>query len=192
MKNPDFDEIYASFREPVLRYLSRLVSAEDAEGLAQETFVKVSRGLGGFKGESKLSTWIFRIATNTALDRLKRPARKAELRQDDELQHERLRSEALPVDKRLEQKQMSECVRGVMDELPPDYRIAIVLSEIDELTGPEMAEVLGVSVEAAKVRLHRARKKLKGLLDKRCDFVHDERNVLGCVPKPTVIKFRKN
>jgi len=186
MTGMDFDKIHEEFRGPVLRYLSRLVPESDAEDLAQEVFVKVSGGLAGFRGDSKLSTWIYRIATNTALDRLKSPAGRAE----HEEPGDELPSGETPVDKRLEQEQMSECVQRVIDELPPDYRVAIVLSELGELSGPELAEVLGITEGAAKIRLHRARERLRELLDKRCDFVRDERNVFCCVPKPSPIRFR--
>jgi len=192
MTDRDFNEIYEEFRGPVTRYLSRLVSEGEAEDLAQEVFVKDSGGLSGFRGGSKLSTWIYRIATNTALDRLKSPSGRTIQAAAGDTDGDILPSPDTPLDKRLEQEQMSECVQSVIDELPPDYRVAIVLSEIGGLSGPEMAEVLGVSEGAAKIRLHRARERLRELLDKRCDFVRDERNVFCCVPKPTPIKFRKD
>jgi RNA polymerase sigma-70 factor (ECF subfamily) len=59
----DFEEVYKEFHPKILRYLSRMAGEEAAEGIAQETFVKVNRGLENFKGESKLSTWVYRIAT---------------------------------------------------------------------------------------------------------------------------------
>jgi len=192
MNGMDFDKIYEEFRGPVLRYLSRLVPESDAEDLTQEVFVKVSGGMADFRGDSKLSTWIYRIATNTALDRLKSPAGRQMRDGVPDEPGDTLPSPDTPVDKRLEQQQMSECVQRVIDELPPDYRVAIVLSELGELSGRETAEVLGISEGAAKIRLHRARERLRSLLDNRCDFVRDERNVFCCVPKPSPLKFRKD
>src|SRR3990170_8809769 len=70
----DFDALYIRYRPGIVRYLSRIVGRHEAEYLAQEVFVKVGRGLPGFRGESRISTWIYRIATNAALDRLRKPS----------------------------------------------------------------------------------------------------------------------
>ncbi len=70
----DFQDIFADFQPKILRYLSRMVGEMEAEDLTQETFVKVSQAFESFRGESKLSTWIYRIATNTALDRMRSPS----------------------------------------------------------------------------------------------------------------------
>jgi RNA polymerase sigma-70 factor (ECF subfamily) len=67
----DFQEIYTEFQPRILQYLSRMMDPAEAEDVAQEVFEKVNRSLDGFKGRSKLSTWIYRIATNTAIDRLR-------------------------------------------------------------------------------------------------------------------------
>jgi RNA polymerase sigma-70 factor (ECF subfamily) len=72
----EFEEIYAEFQPKILNYLSRLMRRNEAEDTAQEVFTKVSRGLDSFKGQSRLSTWIYRIATNTAIDKLRTPAYK--------------------------------------------------------------------------------------------------------------------
>jgi len=73
--NPqDFPALYSEFYPKITRYLRRLVGEAEAEDVAQETFVKVSRSLDGFRGESRLSTWIYRIATNTAMDHLRKPS----------------------------------------------------------------------------------------------------------------------
>src|SRR5512147_1627213 len=70
----DFAEIYDSYQPKILRYLSHFIGESDAEDLTQETFVKVHRSLGSFRGASQLSTWIYRIATNTALDKMRHPS----------------------------------------------------------------------------------------------------------------------
>ncbi|KKM96896.1 hypothetical protein LCGC14_1173560, partial [marine sediment metagenome] len=75
-RNLDFNTIYEEFQQKILHYVTRMVGPSDAEGVTQETFIKVSRSLDTFKGDSKLSTWIYRIATNTALDRIKSAANK--------------------------------------------------------------------------------------------------------------------
>ena len=70
---PEFQDIYTAFNEKVRRYLARLVGEAEAEDLTHEVFIKASKALDDFRGESSLSTWIYRIATNTALDRLRSP-----------------------------------------------------------------------------------------------------------------------
>ena len=72
----EFQKIYDDHYPRIVRYLRRLVGDSEAEDVAQEVFVKVHQSLDGFRGESKLSTWIYRIATNTAMDRLKSPSSK--------------------------------------------------------------------------------------------------------------------
>lgn len=72
----DFKKIYDEYYERVTRYVTRIVGQNDSEDVAQEVFEKISEGLGNFRGESSLSTWIYRIATNAALDKLRTPAFK--------------------------------------------------------------------------------------------------------------------
>jgi RNA polymerase sigma factor (sigma-70 family) len=81
-------------------------------------------------------------------------------------------------------REMSECVRDYVDQLPTDYRTVVVLSELEELPDREIAEVLGISLEAAKIRLHRARARLRRMLDQGCDVSRDESNELTCEPRP--------
>ncbi len=75
---PDFQEIYNDYYPKLVRYLTRLAGEADAEDLTQETMVKISSGLDGFRGDSTLSTWIYRIATNVARDRFRSAAFKAD------------------------------------------------------------------------------------------------------------------
>ena len=73
-----FQQVYDEYHARVLRYLTRMVGAAEAEDLTQEVFVKIGQALETFRGESRLSTWIYRIATNAALDRLRRPSARRE------------------------------------------------------------------------------------------------------------------
>lgn len=75
---PDFKEIYSDYYPKLVRYLTGLVGEADAEDLTQEAMVKISKGLENFRGESSLSTWIYRIATNVARDRFRSAAYKAD------------------------------------------------------------------------------------------------------------------
>ena len=185
-----FSSIYDEFYTKILQYLKRMVGEFEAEELTQTVFEKVSKNLSTFKGDSKLSTWIYRVATNTALDRLQSQSFKysfagplaplpISLPEAEPVVSNSSRTPAAP-DKKVIQNEMSECVREFVDRLPPDYRTIIVLNEFEGLTNKEIAEVLEISLDSAKIRLHRARKRLKESLADGCDFYIDERSVLAC------------
>jgi len=84
--------------------------------------------------------------------------------------------------KEFEQHQMGECVQDKIRLLPESYQTVLALFDLMEFSHQEIAEILDISVENVKVRLHRARKKLKTILEEKCRFEVDERNVLICDP----------
>lgn len=172
-----FEEIYADFAPRIRRYLARLTDDQQALDLCQEAFVRVHQGLAGFRGESSLSTWIYRIATNVALDRVRKAGIGSE-----ELDDGAVADSAPPTDERAARSEMSECVREFVDRLPARYRAVLVLSDVEELSDREIADVIGTSVEAAKIRLHRARARLRAELQRGCVVSRDERNELYCEP----------
>ncbi|UCH80255.1 MAG: sigma-70 family RNA polymerase sigma factor, partial [Nitrospiraceae bacterium] len=119
-----FQDIYSEYHQKILRYISKLVSNEEAEDITQEVFEKINRGLSGFKGESQLSTWIYRIATNASLDKLRSPSFKRtteELIEEAEDRNAWTSHQKAPVDQQLIRKEMSECVQEHIDKLPSDY-----------------------------------------------------------------------
>ncbi len=188
----DFSTIYSEYYPKIVRYLKRLVGELEAEDTAQEVFVKINRSLESFRGESSLSTWIYRIATNMAMDHLRKPSSRI-LQPVEECDEE----DAGPVDTApqhdtlLVRKDMNACIRGIVDSLPEDYRTVLVLSEFEGLPNAEIAEVLGISLDTTKIRLHRARTKLRKALETHCNFYRDERNELSCDPKTTRLTFLK-
>jgi RNA polymerase sigma-70 factor (ECF subfamily) len=191
----NFKEIYKEFHPKILHYVARLTGHYDCEDVTQEVFEKVSRHLDDFKGKSKLSTWVYRIATNTALDRLKSPS----LKQNTEELTEQMDNKDVwdylkkhSIDQQLIRKEMGECVREHLNKLSPDYKAVIVLSELEGFKNKEIANILQISLENVKIRLHRARSSLKKILDEACDFYHNEQNILACDRKPTFIKFKKS
>jgi len=190
----DFEKIYDEYYQRIVKYLIRIAGPNDAEDIAQNVFGKISGSLGGFKGKSKLSTWIYRIATNTAIDRLRSAAYrhvKEECTIEDavgpEAQGDSADHKPPATDQVLIRKEMSECVNEFIDKLPQDYRTVIVLSELEHLSNRKIAEILNISKENVKIRLHRARAKLKEALNDGCDFYHNEENVLVCDRKPSQI-----
>ena len=186
----NFSSVYDEFYNKILHYVKRLVGEFEAEEVAQTAFEKINKNLSSFRGDSKLSTWIYRVATNTALDRLKSqsfkyssagPLAPLPINLPEAEKPVSCASPALESpDKKLVRNEMSECVREFVDRLPPDYRTIIVLKDFAGLTNKEIAEVLEISTDSAKIRLHRARKRLKESLAAGCDFYIDERSVLAC------------
>ena len=187
---PEFDAVHEAYRSRIVRYLARLVGEHEAEDLAQEVFVRVARGLPAFRGDSRLSTWIYRVARNVAVDRLRggpplwttRPAPSGAAEGDDEAREEAGTADS--AEQALIRGEMSSCVRNLVDGLPENDRAVIVLGEMGELRDREVADVLGVTVGTAKIRLHRARARLKREMERRCDLYRDCNNTLACDEKP--------
>ena len=187
MSESKFSEIYSEFYPKIKHYLERLVGESEAEDVAQTVFEKVNISLSTFKGEKKLSTWIFRIATNAALDRLKSPAFKrtpagplapAPLQSFESIAI--TSDKPTSPDQKVIRDEMSDCIREFLDRLPPDYRTIIILNELEGFTNNEIAAILQISLDTAKIRLHRARAKLKESLESGCDFYLDESSELAC------------
>jgi len=185
-----FQEVYDSFHTKIFRYLKGLVGENEAEEVTQTVFEKVSRNLGSFKKEAKLSTWLYRIATNTALDKFKSSSYKhspvgplaplpIHSPETEDCVSWSSENQGSP-DKKIIREEMSECVREFIDRLSPDYRTIITLNEIEGFTNTEIAEILQISLDAAKMRLHRARVQLKRNLEAGCEFYIDERSELAC------------
>ncbi len=189
----DFSTIYAEYYPKIAGYLRRLVGEAEAEDVAQKTFLKAGRALDGFRGESSLSTWIYRIATNAAMDHLRKPVNQASDLPDDDGENENTVEDAGSplLDTLLIRKDMHECIRGIVDDLPENYRSVLVLSELEGFTNQEIADILGMSLDTVKIRLHRARTRLKKALETHCSFYRDERNELSCDRKITPLNFLK-
>jgi len=169
-----YDQHYFRVRKAILALLRDEWAADD---LTQETFVRVQDHLPELRDPAKLSSWIFRIAYNLCQDHF----RKKGERVNDSSDHEESEiPEESSTEKQFEQHQMGECVQQEIDRLPESLRTVIILSDMMEFNQREIAEVLGITVENAKVRLHRARKKLKEFLEQKCTFETDERNVVVC------------
>jgi RNA polymerase sigma-70 factor, ECF subfamily len=180
----EFQEVYDTFQPKILRYLVRLVGELEAEDLTQEVFVKVSQALESFRRESTLSTWIYRIATNAALDRLRSPSFQKKLA-DDSIENAAENAEDMDVwtgelaplvEQQLFRKEMNDCIQGFIMKLPENYRTVLALVEAEGLSNKEVAEILGVSVGTVKIRIHRARERLKEELIANCDSYWVEGN----------------
>lgn len=160
----------AAFGELVERHQGRIYnhalrmmgSAEDAEEVLQDTFVQAFRKLDGFEERSRFSTWIYRIATNEALMRLRKASRKREVFLEDhpgheEGDHDRVRAFARSALDHVSDREFLEALEKSLDGLPEEYRVVFVLRDVDGLSNQEVADILEISVPAVKSRLHRSR-----------------------------------
>ncbi len=166
----------------IFRYiLSMVQDTAEAEDLTQETFLRAYRGRDSLREEGAQITWLYRIATHVCLDRLRQYARRNPKESDADIDQVDIPEPDTPsLLKTLEQDEMSGCVQGYLTRLPDNYRAAIMLHDMHELDAPEIAQLLGESLANVKIRLHRARQKLRSALQTGCSFSYDERDVLTC------------
>lgn len=182
MRNDElvFQRIYEVYQPKLLRYVTYLIGEEGAEDLTQEIFVKVHQALDHFRGDAKLSTWLYRIATNAALDKMRSPAvRRATASQTPEHSFENVDDnvedqdawtgeKAVPVEHQVFRKEMNACIMDFIKKLPEHYRTVLVLGEFEGMRNKELSEVLGITVDTAKIRLHRGRALLAKELRTNC------------------------
>ena len=139
---------------------------QDAEEVLQDLFLTVFQKIETFRGEAKLSSWIYRITTNAALMKLRKRPKVKSIPLAEELGPEMTEEGVIAAPVRdwtrlppeeLEQKELVRQIEQALNQLPPDYRSVFVLRDIEGLSAEEACEVLDLSVAALKSRLHRAR-----------------------------------
>ena len=178
----DFWKIYDEYYDPVRKFILTYVRDEwVADDLIQDTFLRVQKNLDSVRDPEKISSWVFRIAYNLCHDHFRQSKRSS--LNNHLIQAEIPTFKEAMVQKELEQNQMGQCVQDKMDLLPKDYRTVLILFDIMAFSQQEIAEILSTSVSNVKVRIHRARKKMRGILEEHCSLGLDERSVLVCEPK---------
>jgi RNA polymerase sigma-70 factor (ECF subfamily) len=170
------DQYYHRVRKFILASVKNESVADD---LTQETFIKIQENLDNVRDPEKIAPWIFRIAYHLCQDHF-RTLKKSSTH--EELHDGLVDLQETPMQKKLEQEEMSRCVQDQLTLLPESMRSVLIFADVMDFTHQEIADILGLTVENAKVRLHRARKKLKTILETKCTFEVDERNVLICEP----------
>ncbi len=175
---------------PVRRYVGRLLrDPAEAEDATQETFLRAQERLCDLNDPGALTAWLYRIATHVCTDRLRAAARRAGRAVTavepgrEPAAAERADVDTPSLDEALDREGMSACVQDYLAALPDPYRAALLLHDAEGLTGPEIAALLGVSLETVKIRLHRARTRLRAALSTGCDFSRDRRGVFVCAPR---------
>lgn len=168
-----FEALVNRYEGKVYRLSMRMLrNQEDAEDALQETFLQVYRGLKSFEGRSTFSTWLFRLATNVCLMKIRHretePAKLLPLEeyipQHEEAGHPQIQDWPDKPEDLLLNKESQEKMLEALEKLPADHRAVFVLRDIEGFSNSEAGEALGISVAAVKSRLHRARLALRGML----------------------------
>lgn len=165
-----FEDLLRHFERPVYSLCFRLLGdAEEARDAAQETFLKVYRGLSGFRGEAGLKTWIYRIAINQAMNQQRWWRRRHRdetvsldlARGDSETIGNMLPASSASPEQLAIATERERSILRALAEIKPEYRVTLVLREIEELSYEEIAKTLGISIGTVKSRIARGREELR-------------------------------
>jgi RNA polymerase sigma-70 factor (ECF subfamily) len=169
-----FETIVRRYQARVFRLACRLTSDTEAPDVLQDTFLQVYTRLSSFRGESQFATWLYRVATNTALMHrratARRPSESLELylpRFDADGTHAATPAElqvAAHADELLDRQVLAEKARHVITRLPDLYREAFVLRDLEDMSTADVAQTLGVEAATVRQRVHRARLMVRGYL----------------------------
>jgi RNA polymerase sigma-70 factor (ECF subfamily) len=167
-----FEALVNRYEGKVYRLSMRMLrNQEDAEDALQESFLQVYRGLKGFEGRSSFSTWLFRLATNVCLMKIRhRETEPAPLLPLEEYlprhegEHPSIQDWPDKPEEVLLNKESRQKMLEALEKLPAEYRAVFILRDVEGFSNAEAGEALGISVAAVKSRLHRARLTLRGML----------------------------
>ena len=171
-----FEALVRAESDRLYRVIVRIVRDDDeAKSLLQETFLQAYQRLGTFRGESKLTTWLYAIGINLARGSLRKRRRYDTYAEEDierlqpdfrmGIMYEDAYAPWSPLDG-AERAERRRLVHEALDRLPEDYKTVIVLRDLEEHSTAETAEILEITPGAVRVRLHRARQALRALLDR--------------------------
>ncbi len=172
-----FNELVSVYERRVFALVFRMLGRRDeAEDLAQEVFVQVFKAIDQFRGESKLSTWIYRIAVNLCKNRTKYLSRRHASHQEDvDAMHERAPLTAAKgvsvgdvsrPDELVEGMQLEVVVKRAIAMIEPEFREVLVLRDVEDLSYEEIAAITGLPDGTVKSRIHRARAQLRAIVEK--------------------------
>lgn len=175
----EFLKIHDDYYDRIKRFILSVVKDSwTADDIVQETFIRINKHIGSLRDSSRLSSWIYRIAWNLCMDYQKK---KPEISNQDDLEG---LSCGIKIQQRMEQHEMGVCVQEKINRLPDTLRLPMILFDIEGLSHAEIADILDITIDNAKVRLHRARAELKIILENECRFERDDRGVFVCTPFP--------
>jgi len=162
-----FSEVVTRYKGKIYNYVYRMTgSADDAEDLTQEVFIRMYTSIDSFRGQSSLNTWLFRIAGNLCIDRFRRtknrtPAFSLDEPLADDSRTQEVADETYAPHRVLEKVEMAEQIQAALSKLPEKLRIALLLHDIEGLPYEEIAEIAGCPLGTVKSRLFNARMQLR-------------------------------
>ena len=172
-----FNQLMAAHEKRMYAVALRMfANREDAQDCLQEAMLRVYRAIGGFKGQSSFSTWVYRITMNTCLDEMRRKKNKQAASLDGLLdQGWAPADESNMPEKQAVKSELRREIQSAIRDLPEDMRSAVVLRDIQGMAYDEIAQVLDVNVGTVKSRISRAREKLRGKLKEKPELFDTER-----------------
>jgi RNA polymerase sigma-70 factor (ECF subfamily) len=175
-----------AYRPRLIRYGRHLLhNAAEAEDLAQETLIRAYRQQATLHDPAALESWLYRIATHICIDRLRQRARTTARQAESPVEDLPIVDQAQPSQFVIvQQAEMGECVDQYVATLSDPQKAVLLLHDADGLQDSEIADLLALPLTTVKMRLHRARQRLKAALNNACTFGRDDRGVLICEPKP--------
>lgn len=163
-QNEAFRQLVSQYSRPLYSHIRTIVlDHDDADDVLQNTFIKVFQNLKNFKGESKLFSWIYRIATNEALTFISSKAKKSGIT-NEEVQQKAL--ERLPADEYFEGDALALKLQKAVAQLPEKQQLVFKMKYFEEMKYEDMSEILGTSVGALKASYHHAVKKIEDYINK--------------------------
>jgi RNA polymerase sigma-70 factor (ECF subfamily) len=167
-----FDELVRRTFVDTFTLARRLTgNEEDARDVVQEAYLRAWKGLAKFRGDAAFSTWLYRITANTASTHVHRRRRQRAEPFADDFEPADTRAEE-QIAQSAESAEALDRISAALDELPPKLRTVVILKDVYDLPHEAIADELGISVAAAKVRLHRARRKLRDVLYEEGEAAH--------------------
>lgn len=165
-----FAELIEIYKDKIFQLAYRMVgNLQEAEDIAQETFLRVYANLHTYDDSYKFSTWIYRIATNLCIDRGRK--KRPDFSLDEEVEtgqgldwYSRLSSQEKTPEEKMVTRELQETVQEALSQLAPKYRSIMILRYIEDLSLQEISDVLKLPITTIKTRIHRGREALRGRL----------------------------
>ena len=148
--------------------LKMLNNKEEAEEIAQDTFIKIYNALNKFKGESKFSTWVYKVTYNTCLDALKKKKKQNTVTYIEDFSEHQTKTLSSVLDN-IDEKERNQTIQECLEELPGDEAFLLTLYYFDDQSVDEISKAMNSSVANIKVKLFRTRKKLASILKRRLE-----------------------
>jgi RNA polymerase sigma-70 factor (ECF subfamily) len=161
-----FEDLIRAYEKKIYSIAYNMMnSREDAQDVTQETVLKIFRSLSMFNGKSTFSAWIYKVTTNTCLDELRK--RKHTLLSIEKMSEDgvQFRDDAYTSEELLTQKLLGQRISAEIDTLSPDYKLMIVLRDVQGMSYQQIAEITGISIGTVKSRINRARRQLREKLE---------------------------